>query len=388
MPNLSITSPAACQARPLRGRPGRWSSLRATLAAALLGLFAWPAANAHLMVAQHGTLNIVGNGAFMVLSLPVSSFTGVDDDGDGALSLAEMRAHAADIQAQVRRGAVLSDAQGARPLEGLMLNLSPPDDRPTAPASQLVVMGRFALDSQTDGLTFEVSLFGKGSAEQAQEITVSRGPEKQRMLLAPGRDQREILPAAWSVLVDHVALGAEHVLSGFDHLLFLLVVLATGWSLRQTVLALSCFTVGHFITLAGSAWLGWAVPASIVEPAIAATIVGLALFDRWSAGRAQPAPATLRLALIFGAALIHGLGFAGALTDLGLDSDHQLPSLAGFNIGIEAGQLAVALLATTLMAAITRLAGGRAMTLTTRLASYLGMVAGSVWLVQRVLVAV
>ncbi len=361
--------------------------LRMALAAALLGLLAVPAAQAHLMVAQRGTLNIVGDGAFMVMSLPVSAFSGVDDDGDGALSLAEMRSHGADIQSQVRRGLQLTDAQGVRPLEGLMLNLSPDDATPTAPARHLVVFGRYALGANSDVLKLELSLFGNTEAERRQEITVSRGAEKQRLLLAPGREQREILPAAWAVFVDHAALGAEHVLGGLDHLLFLLVVLATGWSLRQTVLALTCFTVGHFITLAGSAWLGWAVPSAIVEPAIGATIVGLALFDRWSSSRAQATPATLRLGLIFGSSLIHGLGLAGALSDLGLDSNHKLLSLAGFNLGIEAGQLAVALFAAAVMAVIGRLSGGRGLILTTRLASYMAMAAGSVWLVQRVIVA-
>ncbi len=362
------------------------SCLRVALAAALLGLFALPAAQAHLMVAQRGTLNLVGNGVFMVMSLPVSGFTGVDDDQDGALSLAEMRRHGADIQAQVRHGLILSDAHGARPLEGLMLNLSPPDDTPTAPASHLVVMGRFALGAQTEGLTFTLSLFGQKSAEQVQDITVSRGSQKQHLVLAPGRERGDILPGASTVFVDHAVLGAAHVLGGLDHLLFLLVVLATGWSLRQTVLALSVFTAGHFITLAGSVWFGWVVPASVVEPAIAATIVGMALFDRWSASRSKPWPAALRLSLVFACALIHGLGLAGALTDLGLDSDHQLISLAGFNAGIEAGQLGVALLAAAAMALIRRLGGGYGLTLTTRVASCLGMVAGSVWLVQRVMV--
>jgi hypothetical protein len=172
-----------------------------------------------------------------------------------------------------------------------------------------------------------------------------------------------------------------------DHLLFLLVVLATGWGLRQIVLALTCFTAGHAITLAASAWGGWVVPSAIVEPAIAATIVGMALFDRWSHSRATPWPPALRLGLVFGCALIHGLGLAGAFTDLGLDPTHRLQSLAGFNVGIEAGQLAVALLAAALMAGIRQVKGPAGLALTTRFASFAAMAAGSVWLVQRVVLA-
>ncbi len=138
-------------------------------------------------------------------------------------------------------------------------------------------------------------------------------------------------------------LGAEHVLGGLDHMLFLLVVLATGWGWRHTALALTVFTAGHAISLAAVAIGGFSAPAHIVEPAIAATIVGMALFDRWSHARSQPLAPAWRLALVFGCALIHGLGLAGALTRLGLDSTNRLLSLVGFNAGIEAAQLGVAL---------------------------------------------
>ena len=79
-----------------------------------------------------------------------------------------------------------------------------------------------------------------------------------------------------------------HVLGGLDHLLFLLVVLATGWAWRSALLALTCFTAGHAATLAAVALGGVTAPAHMVEPAIAATIVGMALFDRWSRQRPQP----------------------------------------------------------------------------------------------------
>lgn len=96
--------------------------------------------------------------------------------------------------------------------------------------------------------------------------------------MTPEHPQGSVFPSAWATFATQVRLGAFHVLSGADHLLFLLVVLV------------AC--VGY----------GLSVPSSLVEPAIAATIVGMAVFDR---------------------ALIHGLGLAGALTDLGLDGMGQ-----------------------------------------------------------------
>lgn len=367
----------------------RWQRWLLSLMA-LASLLSVQAAHAHLMVAQRGTLNIVGTGGYVVMALPVDAFTGVDDDGDGRMSITEMRAHAPQIEAQVFQGLQLIGDTGPRPLQGLMLNLSPDDNTPTAPAQHLVVLGRFLLDggAPTAGLKFRFTLFGKDSQAQQQRITVTHGAQKQQLTLAPGREEARVFPSVLTVIIDNARLGAEHVLSGWDHLLFLLVVLATGWGFRQILLALTCFTLGHGITLAASALWGFGVPATIVEPTIAATIVGLALFDRYSQGRSQPWPPALRCGVIFVCALIHGLGFAGAMTALGVDAEHRTLSVLGFNAGIEAGQLAVALFAAGVMFGIKRVKGSGGVVLTTRFASVVGMVAGTVWLVERLVVSV
>jgi HupE / UreJ protein len=355
-------------------------------------LFAWAAgwlltlsgAHAHLIVSQRGTLNIVGNGAYMVLSLPVSAFAGIDDSGDGRLSLDELRTHAGSIEAQVHGGVQLVSSEGVHMLEGVMLNTAPPDNAPAAPAEQLVVMGRFPLDPQVTHLTFTLGLFGKGSGEQVEQIAVTRGSETQLMTLTPQLNQGDVLPSAWTVFFDQAVNGATHVLTGADHLLFLLVVLAAGWGFRKIVLALTCFTVGHAITLVACAWFGLAVPPTLVEPAIAATVVGVALFDRWCYRRQVNFPAKVRLSLIFGCALIHGLGLARAFSDLGLDFENKLVSLAGFNTGIELGQLTVVLFAAVVMKLIHSLRGVSGVAMATRLASYAAVLMGSFWFLERV----
>jgi HupE / UreJ protein len=150
------------------------------------------------------------------------------------------------------------------------------------------------------------------------------------------------------------------------------------------LMALTAFTAGHAITLMASVWGGMTVPAVVVEPTIAATIVGMAVFDVYARRRSVVPSPWLRIALVFGCSLVHGLGLASALTELGLDRQHLLQSLAGFNVGIELGQLAVALVAAAIMACIQRLQGARGVAFATRLASLTAMSAGTVWLVQRV----
>lgn len=360
-----------------------WSHWRAALALCA-ALLAWPSAHAHLMVAQRGTLNLVGDGAFVVLSLPVSAFSGADDDGDGLLSLAELQAHASDLQRQVAQGVQLWSDAGQRPLQGLMLQLSPDEHLPTDSARQLLAMGRFALNGQTQNLRLSLALFGTGADEQAQHIVVSQGERAHRLVLSPTQPEGLVLPSAWRTTADHVREGMTHVLSGPDHLLFLLVVLAAGGGWRHLVLALSSFTLGHATTLTASVLGGFSLPAAVVEPAIAATILGMAAFDQWQNRHPERAWSPVwRLGLVFGCALIHGLGLAGALANLGLDSEHRVLSLLGFNLGIELAQVAVACAAAVAMAAVVRWWGGAGHATLLRATTATAWLAGSVWLVQR-----
>lgn len=360
---------------------------------------------AHLMVAQKGTLNFSGGGAYMVLSLPVSAFKGVDDDGDQLLSLAELRSHAGSIEQQVQAGVQLLNKGHPLALQGLMLNLSPPDDAPTAPANQIVVMGRYALAPAVanklgtapgpvadaalhPALTFKVDLFGRAAAEQAYDITITRKPEAQVAHYTPSQMMHPVLPTAMRVFADYFRSGAEHVLTGADHLLFLLVVLASlasaGRCWRHAVATLTCFTAGHALTLAASAWGGVSIAPAVVEPAIAATIVAIAVFDLWQRRRARWAPSSVQLVLVFACALVHGLGFAGALGSLGLSSGaHLVPSLAGFNLGIEATQVAVAGAAGLCSLLLARPAGPAGPGRLAHAASLAGVTGGLWWWVER-----
>ena len=129
-------------------------------------------------------------------------------------------------------------------------------------------------------------------------------------------------------------LGVEHILIGYDHILFLLSLILVS-DVRSLVKIVTAFTVAHSITLA-LATLGWVdLPSSLVETAIAATIVFTALENLWI----KDASGRWRLTFLFG--LIHGFGFAGVLHDLALPTDGFVRALLAFNLGVEAGQLAI-----------------------------------------------
>ncbi|MBV5296816.1 MAG: hypothetical protein JZU64_01455, partial [Rhodoferax sp.] len=177
----------------------RWFSLVLVL---VLAWGAASAAQAHLVVSQRGTLNIVGNGAYMALSLPVSALAGFDDNQDGLLSVSELCGHAASIQAQIQQGVSLRSDQGASTLEGLMLNTAPPDSNPSAPSTHMLILGRFTIHPQATGLALTLRLFGTGADEQTEQITVTRGTEAQLITLTPDHAQAAVLPSAWAIFAE------------------------------------------------------------------------------------------------------------------------------------------------------------------------------------------
>jgi hydrogenase/urease accessory protein HupE len=146
-------------------------------------------------------------------------------------------------------------------------------------------------------------------------------------------------PGAGEVAATYLALGVEHILFGFDHLLFVLalVILVRDW--RRVAVTVTAFTIAHSITLA-AATLGFVnVPGPPVEATIALSIMLVAV-EILNARRGEPS-FTQRLPWLvaFSFGLLHGFGFAGALAEVGLPQ-HAIPvALLFFNIGVEAGQL-------------------------------------------------
>jgi len=135
-------------------------------------------------------------------------------------------------------------------------------------------------------------------------------------------------------------LGVEHILTGYDHLLFLAALLLGGGGALALLRIATAFTVAHSITLAAAVLGLVTLPSRLVEPAIAASIVWVATENAWL-GRAR----ARRWLVSFAFGLVHGLGFASALDSLALPPRNLALALVGFNVGVEAGQAVVIALA-------------------------------------------
>lgn len=174
-----------------------------------------------------------------------------------------------------------------------------------------------------------------------------------------------------------VVQGVLHILSGADHLVFLLGVVLVGGRLRGIVLGVTAFTVAHSITLALAALAIVTPSPRLVEPAIALSIayVGVENFFVKDAGR--------RWTITFPFGLVHGFGFAGTLRELTVAEGRVAPALLAFNAGVELGQLAVLALALPLLGW-----GRKRGWLDARVVKVLSaaiVVAGLAWFVARVL---
>ena len=176
-------------------------------------------------------------------------------------------------------------------------------------------------------------------------------------MLQPDNDQM-IVPGettTWDVIKTYTYLGMIHIWMGIDHLLFVLALMIITLGFKKIIKTITAFTVAHSITLSLSI-LGYAsLPGPPVEAVIALSIVFLAV----EILRIQEGKQTLTskkpwlVAFVFG--LLHGFGFAGALTDVGLPQTEIPLALAFFNIGVEIGQIVFVLVVLVVLWALRKL---------------------------------
>lgn len=165
-------------------------------------------------------------------------------------------------------------------------------------------------------------------------------------------------PGPREVIASYTWLGVEHILLGADHLLFVAALVMLVRGVRQLLLTITAFTVAHSITLALATLGVVAVPGPPVEAIIALSIMFVAV-EILRRERGQPSLASERPWLVaFSFGLLHGLGFAGALAEVGLPENRIPLALLFFNIGVEIGQLLFVAALLALAAAVRRLAGG------------------------------
>lgn len=324
------------------GKGATW--LVALVAALLAGTAA-----AHGLDMDRLGLQLMGERLVLVATPPVAALREFDRDRDGRLSAAELQAQRPAIAR--RLDALLQPRDGAGRVPALtfadVLVPGGGKDAPPAAADHVKVLRKYRFASPPAGLWLETGLATAG-AQPLLVLFRADGQPLQTATLAPGTDGVALATAAPSevqALAPWLATGAWHLLAGADHLLFLALLLWGARRLGEAGLCLTAFTLGHSLTL-GLVLLQVVLVPAWAEAAIAASIVVTGA--RALAAARRPAAAdrsgglAVPLALAAGFGLVHGLGFAGALAGSGLPPAQGWLPLAGFNLGLEAGQLLVA----------------------------------------------
>lgn len=275
-----------------------------------------------------------------VLDVPVAALgllADVDLDRDGILTEPEL---------ERRAGAVFAATFGAAPLSagGTPCALEPAGVRPSGVRVIVGARGRCKAGDLRVVLGFLHALPAghrvvvRARVDGTESETVG-SPSAATVVL--GRAERRGLGG-------FIALGIEHIATGYDHLLFLLGLILLGGGVRRLIGVVTSFTVAHSITLALAALGGVGLPSRLVEPAIALSIAYVAAEDYLAK---EP---RIRWAVAFAFGLVHGFGFAGALSELRLSGSVLVLALFGFNLGVEIGQAAGVLVGVPLLALLRR----------------------------------
>ena len=314
------------------------------------------ATNAHAHVASNSFLSVQVEGARVdgALELAVRDgeiAVGLDANHDGKVTWGEVRAAQGALVSYLRLHLQLSQAQGRCELQFGAVQINERVDgnylwqpfTAVCPAALHELTVNYTLLDQEDpshrGL---LTLYAQGVAQTA----VLGGARSLQSF-----DLRH--PSVWSAFVEYLQAGIWHIWSGIDHLLFLLSLLLPAVLLRRDhrwqavpqaapafiniLKVVTAFTLAHSITLSLAAFDIIHLPTRLTESAIAASIIVGALNNVF------PVVTEARWRIAFAFGLLHGFGFAAVLSEMRLPQGARLVSLVSFNLGVEAGQLAVVL---------------------------------------------
>jgi len=274
---------------------------------------------------------------------------GIDDSGDGDITWGELKAHHADIAAYALARLKLRSDAAACPVHATEFLV---DDHSDGAYSVMRFEG--ACKAEVETIEIGYSLFADLDPQHKGLLRLEHGGGTRTGIFSPERATQAFELGRISALtqfLDYAREGVWHIWIGFDHMLFLLSLLlpavltlesgrwhAVGrfppafWDVFKIV---TSFTVAHSITLSLAALGALSLPSRLVESAIAISVVLAAL------NNVVPLVHGRRWMVAFAFGLIHGFGFASVLRDLGLPQNALLIALVGFNLGVEAGQLAI-----------------------------------------------
>ena len=257
-------------------------------------------------------------------------------------------------------------------------------ETPQLAGPAVVAKGIVTCSKPLDGAVVGLKGMEPGSTDALLRVApLGRPVQTERLTPAASSFTVSAVPDRWQVARTYFVIGVEHIVCGFDHLLFviaLVLLLQRGWSV---VAAATAFTLAHSITLAGTTLGLFGLPQAPVEATIALSIVFLAV----EIIKARPGERRLSerlpwvVAFLFG--LLHGFGFAGALREIGLPETDVPMALLTFNLGVEAGQMLIIAATVAVLTALAHFAP-QARRPAVLISTYLIGAIASFWFIERI----
>ncbi|WP_314587991.1 HupE/UreJ family protein [Paenibacillus terrigena] len=330
---------------------------------------------AHSTSVGYSTLNVKGNEILYELFLEEVDLYQFDVNKDFIFENEEMASQKEQIEAYIRESLRIDTDRGPLKMELLSTAVSDKNS-----AKGVVFQLRFTADEEIDQFNLHYNfLFDDIAPGHTSMLLVNSGEFSHQGILA--EDSRDIhldLPRSnvGFLLWNYFVLGIHHILTGYDHLLFLLSLVLIVSRFNEALKIVTAFTIAHSITLFLVASDRIHVISYWVEASIALSICYVAVENLF----VQKAKWRWILTALFG--LIHGMGFAGALAETGLPKRNLVGTLLSFNLGVETGQLMVLCLLLPLLIWLRRFPWYRKMMIST---SCLIFILAFYWLIQRLL---
>jgi hydrogenase/urease accessory protein HupE len=293
--------------------------------------------NAHLNSSGHASVNILEDKAVILINVPLQAFKDLDVLADGMGLTRKIQLQKNEIIRQLDAAIRLSwGSEQGEVIDDQIAVVASSD--PQHPILQIEWLRYLKLSPEALIQSVQLKVDATWLGED-YVFNIQRGDDTELAKMSATFTEHVFLKNAWGTLSSFLHEGFYHILTGFDHLLFLGVLLIVNTSMRRWLWVLSSFTLAHGLTYALASQGVIQLNATLIEPIIAFTIMLTAFLQI----RNIHPKLWQECAVVFGFGLFHGLGFAGSMANMSTETRYPVTSVLGFNFGIEIGQLLVAL---------------------------------------------
>lgn len=328
---------------------------------------------------SYGFAKIVSDGdsvkiSLLIDSLSITEFPGVDTNHDEIVDQDELKnAYGKVIRPYIEKGLIVKNNGRILPMTHVAQSV---------PQLAMIQIDLLFKDSAKIGtVSILYNLFLERSENKHTNVATFQSLDGKSFEYIFSKDKNlwtgtfGQAPGFFDTARQFIQLGLKHILTGYDHILFLLALLLVKMNFRSMVTVVTSFTFAHSITLMLAAFDVVSPPSHFVEATIALTICYVALENLFSRDHQH------RWALTLAFGLVHGFGFAGVLQEIGLPKNHELTALLTFNLGVELGQL---LIVVCIYPMLRKVENFYWWPKTVQIASILVGLAGTYWFVMRV----